>query len=304
MTKVLIVGAGALGQVFGAWLAAGGARISYLVRPGREGWEGASLYRLRRGRAPVAERVTPYEVRSEPPRERWDMVWLCVDSPALRGDWTGALRAVTGEATVVTIGQDPGDLRTLAGVWPREQIVQVTPTLLAYQAPLEREVPAPGVAYWVPPGTATGVTGARAPQVVAALRAGGVRARRVTRAGAGELTAARMIPYIAALESSGWRLPASGPRLRGAAAAVREAVAVVSAQHGLRAPVPVPSWAVGLALRVLPRLLPFDLRRYLETHFTKVSAQTRLMLDGWIAEGSARALPVGRLSAVRDSLPA
>ncbi|MFI7687798.1 ketopantoate reductase family protein [Nonomuraea sp. NPDC049655] len=304
MTKVLIVGAGALGQVFGAWLAAGGARVSYLVRPGREGWEGASLYRLRRGRAPVAERVTPYEVRSEPPRERWDMVWLCVDSPALRGDWTGALRAATGEATVVTIGQDPGDLRTLAGVWPREQIVQVTPTLLAYQAPLEREVPAPGVAYWVPPGTATGVTGARAPQVVAALRAGGVRARRVTRAGAGELTAARMIPYIAALESAGWRLPASGPRLRGAAAAVREAVAVVCAQHGLRAPVPVPSWAVGLALRVLPRLLPFDLRRYLETHFTKVSAQTRLMLDGWIAEGSARALPVGRLSAVRDSLPA
>ncbi|MFI6179856.1 ketopantoate reductase family protein [Nonomuraea sp. NPDC051191] len=304
MSKVLIVGAGALGQVFGAWLAAAGARVSYLVRPGREGWEGASLYRLRWGRAPVGERIVPYEVSSEPPRERWDMVWLCVDSPALRGEWTSALREVTGTATVVTIGQDPGDLHTLARVWPQEQIVQVTPMLLAYQAPLEREVPGPGVAYWVPPGSATGVTGARAPQVVAALRAGGVRARRVTRAGAGELTAARMIPYIAELESSGWRLPVSSTGLRRAAAAVREAAGVVSAQHGLRASLSVPSWAVGLALRVLPWLLPFDLRRYLETHFTKVSAQTRLMLDGWIAEGAARSLPVGRLSALRDSLPA
>ncbi|RSM93303.1 hypothetical protein DMB42_52655 [Nonomuraea sp. WAC 01424] len=304
MSKVLIVGAGALGQVFGAWLAAAGAQVSYLVRPGREGWEGASLYRLRWGRAPVRERIVPYEVISEPPRVRWDMVWLCVDSPALRGEWTNALRAVTGTATVVTIGQDPGDLRTLARVWPQGQIVQVTPMLLAYQAPLDREVPGPGVAYWVPPGSATGVTGARAPQVVAALRAGGVRARQVTRAGTGELTAARMIPYIAELESSGWRLPASSRGLRRAAAAVREAVAVVSAQYGLRASLPVPSWAVGLGLRVLPWLLPFDLRRYLETHFTKVSAQTRMMLDGWIAEGAARALPVGRLSAVRDRLPA
>ncbi|GAA2212523.1 hypothetical protein GCM10009850_079850 [Nonomuraea monospora] len=304
MSKVLIVGAGALGQVFGAWLAAAGAQVSYLVRPGREGWEGASLYRLRRGRPPVSERVVPHRVISEPPAEPFDMVWLCVDSPALRGEWTAALRAATGAATVVTIGQDPGDLSTLARVWPQEQIVQVTPTLLAYHAPLEREVPAPGVAYWMPPGTAMGVTGERAPQVVAALRAGGQRAKRVTRAGAGELTAARMIPYIAGLEASGWRLPASGARLRDAGAAVHEAVAVVSAQHGLRAGVSPPSWAVGLALRVLPWLLPFDLRGYLRTHFTKVSAQTRLMLDGWIAEGSARRLPVGRLSALRDSLPA
>ncbi|MFF4624676.1 ketopantoate reductase family protein [Nonomuraea jabiensis] len=304
MSKVLIVGAGALGQVFGLWLAAAGARVSYLVRPGRESWEGASLYRLRRGRAPVSERIVPYEVISEPRREQWDMVWLCVDSPALRGEWTRALRAAAGAATVVTIGQDPGDLSTLARVWPQEQIVQVTPTLLAYQAPLEREVPAPGVAYWVPPGSAAGVTGARAPQVVAALQGGGVRAKRVTRAGAGELAAARMIPYIAELEASGWRLPASSTRLRGATASVREAVAVVCAQHGLRAPVSVPSWAVGLALRVLPWLLPFNLRSYLETHFTKVSAQTRLMLDGWIAEGAARTLPVGHLSALRDSLPA
>jgi 2-dehydropantoate 2-reductase len=304
MVKVLVIGAGALGQVFGVRLAAGGAKVGYLVRPGRESWGGGSLYRLRRGRAPVHERLEPYEVMSEARDEHWDMVWLCVDSTALRGTWTAALRAATGAATVVTIGQDPGDLSTLAEVWPREQIVQVIPALLAYQAPLGGEVPGPGVAYWVPPGSAMGVAGERAPQVVAALRAGGLRARPVTRAGAAELTAARMIPYIAALEISGWRLPLKGARLRAAGAAAREAVAVVSARHGRRALASVPSWAVGPALRVLPWLLPFDLRRYLEAHFTKVRAQTRLMLAGWIAEGEARTLPVGALSALRRALPA
>ncbi|WP_368773541.1 2-dehydropantoate 2-reductase N-terminal domain-containing protein [Spongiactinospora gelatinilytica] len=30
--RALVVGAGALGQVFGAWLAAGGAQVGYLVK--------------------------------------------------------------------------------------------------------------------------------------------------------------------------------------------------------------------------------------------------------------------------------
>ncbi|GAA2650310.1 hypothetical protein GCM10010412_016000 [Nonomuraea recticatena] len=305
MSKVLVVGAGALGQVFGSWLAEGGAEVSFLVRQGREGWaeDGVELFRLRKGRPAVGRRLVPHQVISRPPREAWDMVWLCVDSPALRGDWTRELRAAAGAATVVTIGQDPHDLDTLAGVWPRESIVQVTPTLLAYQAPLEAEVPGQGVAYWVPPGSAMGAAGARAPQVIDALRRGGARVRRVRKAGSGEVAAARMVPYIAAIESAGWSLRAVRRRLGGAAAASREAVAVTAAQHGGRPPLSVPAWAVGLALRALPLLTPFDLQRYLEAHFTKVGAQTRLMLDGWIADGAARALPVTHLAALRGSLP-
>ncbi|MFG1946730.1 ketopantoate reductase family protein [Nonomuraea sp. NPDC048826] len=290
--KVLIVGAGALGQVFGSWLAAGGARVSYLVKPGREKWAdgGAPVTRLRSGRAPVTGRLVPYEVMSEA-AGTWDMVWLCVDSGALRGETVARLSGSTAGATIVTIGQDLDDLDTLARLWPKERIVQAAPMVLAFPAPS-------GMTYWTPPGAATGVSGPRAPQVVAALRAGGARARRVRRAGAGEMTAARMIPFIAALEQAGWTLP----RLDGAAAAGREAVAVVAARHGRRAALSAPAWAARLALRVLPRLTPFDLWPYLEAHFTKVGAQTRLMLDGWIAEGAARGLPVEHLKALREGL--
>ncbi|MEU8106327.1 2-dehydropantoate 2-reductase N-terminal domain-containing protein [Nonomuraea muscovyensis] len=306
LMKVLVVGAGALGQVFGMWLAAGGAQVSYLVRPGRQHWAaggGAPVYRLRRRGGAVEQRLRPHQVVTEPAAGQsagqWDMVWLCVDSTALPGPWTAGLRAATGGATVVTIGQAPQDHAVLTRTWPAEQIVQVRPALLAYPAPLPGERREPGIAYWVPPGSALGVSGTepRARQVIDALRAGGARARRTRRAGAGDITAARMIPTIAALENAGWSIAAT--RYAGAARASREALAIAAAPHGRRAPLAAPAWAVALALRVLPLLVPFDLPRYLEAHFTKVSAQTRLMLDGWIAEGAARGLPVTHLRALR-----
>jgi 2-dehydropantoate 2-reductase len=283
------------------WLATGGAQVSYLVKPGRERWagDGAMLYRLRRWGKPAEQRLFPYEVVTEPPAGPWDMVWLCVDSTALSGPWTAAVSAAAGSATVVTISQASQDQAVLTSSWPPEQIVRVTPTVFAYQAPLAAEVSRPGIAYWSPPLSTLEVRGteSRTRQVIAALRAGGARARATRRAGGGDISAARMIPFIAALENAGWSVAAA--QYTRAAAAGREAVTIAAVQHGRRAPLAVPAWAAALAMRVLPPLVPFDLLRYLETHFTKVSAQTRLMLDGWIDEGAALGLPVTHLRALR-----
>ncbi|WP_158578769.1 ketopantoate reductase family protein [Spongiactinospora rosea] len=297
--RVLVVGAGALGQVFGAWLAAGGAQVGYLVKPGREKWGegGVPVYRLGRGGA-VEQRLVPHEVLTRPVPGKWDMVWLCVDSTALSGRWMADLRDATGSATVVTITQSGQDVAILAEVWPREQIVQVTPAVFAYQAPLAVEVPRPGIAYWVPPGATLGVHGgeARVREVVAALRAGGVRAKAERLAGGGDLDAARMMPFIAALENATWSIRATRYAL--AAGASREALAITAARYGRRPPSGVPAWLARAALRVLPRVVPFDLPAYLRTHFTKVSAQTGLMLEEWIEEGTARGLPVTDLKAL------
>lgn len=297
--RVLIVGAGALGQVFGLWLAGGGARVTYLVRPGRERWadDGVEVTRLRRWRRPDVRRLAPHGVVSPSGLARlgaWDMVWLCVDSTALAGDWTNDLRDATGTATVVTIGQGPHDLAVLERTWPTERIVRVTPNVLAHQTP--------DVVYWVPPGASMGVSGeqGRAREVMGALRAGGIRASEQRDHGAADIAAARMIPYIAALEGSGWSRLDS----RRAAAASREAVAIVAALHGTRTPPAVPAWAGRFALSALPHLAPFDTRRYLEDHFTKVGAQTRMMLDGWVGEGTRRGLPVHNLVRLRNDLPA
>ncbi|MEV6106999.1 hypothetical protein AB0M28_20115 [Streptomyces sp. NPDC051940] len=307
--KILMVGAGALGQVFGLWLAKGGATVSYLVKPGRGGWpeEGRTVFRLRSGRKPVVERLRPDRVLDDPADGKWDAVWLCVSSDALREPWVAGLRALVGTATIVTVGQDLHDRAILARTWPDEQIVQVVPSVLAYQAPLADEVPMAGIAYWLPPGAApmVGGTDDRARPVIEALRAGGVRAKRETRAGTGELQAALQVPYVAALEAVGWSLPALRAGLRLPSLAAGEALAVVAALNGRKPPRTVaPPWLVGALLRLLPRLAPFDLPRYLEAHFTKVGAQTRQMLDGWINEGKSRGLQVDRLGELRQSLSA
>ncbi|MFJ2116643.1 hypothetical protein ACIOEX_33000, partial [Streptomyces sp. NPDC087850] len=286
-----------------------GASVTYLVRPGGEPWDenGLPLFRLRRPGTPVAERLRPAAVITDADLkdEGWDAVWLCVSSTALHEPWVRGLRDRIGGATVVTIGQDPRDLPALAALWPDGRIVQVVPSVLAYQAPLTDEVPSPGVAYWVPPGMPHTVIGeeTRTRRVAAALRAGGARARRTGRAGSAELGAARMIPYIAALEGVGWSLPALRARLGPAASATREAVAVTAAlQHREPPRLSVPAPAAGVVLRALPLVAPFDLPRYLEAHFTKVAAQTRQMLDTWITEGAARGLPVDRLRELRENL--
>jgi hypothetical protein len=305
--KVLVVGDGALGQVFGLRLAMGGASVSYLVNPGRANWgpDGRTLYRLRRLGKPVAQQLRPHGVHTEVADDRWDMVWLCVPSTALRGPWLRGLRDAVGTATVVSIGQDLHDRAVLADVWPPEQIVQVMPSVLAYSAPLVAEVPAPGIAYWMLPGTVTVVSGSadRARAVMVALRAGNMRAWHSGRTGLGELAAALMMPYIAALEVAGWSLSALRAELGPPAEASAEAVAVVAALGTVNPPrLRPPTWLVGLILRLLPPLVPFDLERYLRVHFTKVGAQTRLMLDGWIAEGESRHLPVARLRELRRAL--
>ncbi|WP_327112764.1 hypothetical protein OHB12_29630 [Nocardia sp. NBC_01730] len=306
--RVLIVGDGALGQVFGMRLGFGGASMSYLVKPGRTGWAntGRTLYQLRRLGKPVTQQLRPEGVHAEIPDGTWDMVWLCVSSTALRGSWLSDLRNAIGAATVVSIGQDLHDRAVLEEVWPAEQVVQVVPSMLAYSAPLTAEVPAPGIAYWMPPGSTLKVLGDRADRtrveaVATALRAGGLRARPSTQAGASEGIAALTMPYIAALEVASWSLPALLSDVGPAAEASAEASAIVAAQTGGRQS-RAPKLVVKMALRLLPVLTPFDLARYLEAHFTKVADQTRLMLAGWIAEGEAHALPVTRLRELRSSL--
>ncbi|WP_253773896.1 ketopantoate reductase family protein [Goodfellowiella coeruleoviolacea] len=312
--RVLVVGGGALGQVFGLRLAQAGGQVSYLVKPGQSGWqrEGRVVYRLRRTGPPVARRLVPERVFTSPAEtagQDWDAVWLCVPSTVLTGPWVDELRDHVGAATVVLIGQDSQDLPTLRRVWPVEQIVQAVPTLLAYAAPLADEpLPEPGIAHWVPPGAAVAVSGARerVDPVVRALRRGGLRARNAGPVGTGDALAALMVPHLAALEIADWSVPALLANPRPGAAAAREATAVVAALHGRRPPAAVVTapWLASLAFRLLPVLAPFDVPRYLRAHFTKVAAQNRLMLDGWIAAGRARGLPVDQLRRLRQALPA
>jgi hypothetical protein len=303
--NVLVVGAGALGRVFGGRLAAGGASVSVLVKPGQRSAaeRGYPLLRLHRVRSAVPAMFTPARVFADAGEVTgdWDAVWLCVHSPALGEHWIEALRARIGSASVVTIGQGLSDRTALERHWPSAQILELVPSLLAF------EENTPAIAYWVPPGVPLQVAGepGRAKQIVGALRRGGLAAWYTGTRGRGSLMAALNLPYFVALETAGWSFDRLETQLELPAAAAREAARVTAKALSTAPP---PSLAtsppvVRIGLRVLRWLAPFDFEQYARRHFTKIGAQTREMLDVWIETARSFGLSSAHIEQLRSALP-
>jgi ketopantoate reductase len=317
-TRALVVGAGAVGQVYGLHLARGGAEVAFLVKPryAAAAREGFTLYALndRRGRTtPV--RFGGYEVLTgddEVARSRWDQVYVTVSSTALRGPWLPGLAAAAGDATVVSLQPGIEDREVLLAHVPAERLVSGVIVLIAYAAPLpgETRFPEPGIAYWFPPLAAAPLSGPRERlrAVVAALRAGGMAAKEhpdVPRSVG--FPSAIMMPYLLALEAAGWKLGRIGERAGEAGLAARQAIDVVARKHGRRPPL------IGLATRPLvvraglwlgTKIIPLDLETYLREHFTKVGDQTRLMVSQYIDAAKQTGLPAAALEGLRDAVGA
>lgn len=313
---VLVVGAGAVGQVFGQHLARGGARVTFMVRAQRreEAARGFDLYPLngfRRGSRPL--HFTQFELISstrELAARRFDQVYVTVPSPAMEGPWLRELIAAVGDATLISLQPDAQDHALMRAAGARaEALVYGAIALVSYAAPLpgETRFPVPGTAYWLPPlarspfsgpgelqGSARDRNRARVSEVVAALRRGGLPAMRhpdVERALA--LPSAIGMTYLTALERAGWsaRRLREGDLLALCARALRESVAIVSAsRNGPAAAVAgvlTHPRLLALLLWIGARLTPFPLDRYLQQHFTKVGAQTRLIVARILAQAEA-----------------
>lgn len=298
--RTLIVGAGPLGRAFAARLATT-STVTFLVRPQR----GAALtkgFDVKDMSGKRTARVVPDAVLDDlrdVARTRWDAVLLTVPSPALREPWIAELAAAIGESTVITTGQGIADLPALHTAFAQRQLVTLVPTAFAFGLPIGSAAPVT-TGFWFPPGSAAAWGDAeRVASVVAALRASGIRARRVGRSGAGELLAATSIPAIASAQVNGWVIDRASARE--AAAAATQARAIVAAVHGARAST-VRATVIRIAFRIVPRLAPFDFLAYARHHFDKAAPQTVGMLDEWILEGMARSLPVSALSELRTRL--
>jgi ketopantoate reductase len=321
---VLVVGAGAVGQVFGQHLARGGARVTFLVRAQRrdEAARGFDLYPLngfRRGSDPL--HFTQFELISstrELAARRFDQVYLTLPSPAMQGPWLRELIAATGDATLISLQPDAQDHALIRAAGAQaEALVYGAIALVSYAAPLpgETRFPVPGTAYWLPPlarslfsgprdlqGPARDRNRARVSEVVAALRRGRLPAMRhpdVERALA--LPSAIGMTYLTALERAGW----STRTLRASdlqalcTRALRESVAIVRAggnplPHG--ASIVARPRLLALLLWLGARLAPLPLDRYLQQHFTKVGAQTRLIVARMLAQAEAAGTPAPALA--------
>lgn len=310
--KILIVGAGAVGQVYGRHLAMGGAEVWCLVKPAHveAAARGFVLYDLRRSRKPPPVAFHPagfLSTADDVSRDSWDQVWLCISSPALRGSWLDPFLSAIGNATLVNLTPGLDDLDYLEKRFPASRLISGVIAAIAWQTPLRTETrPEPGIAYWFPPLSASLFDGPMKAEIaitalVATLRRGGCPARKQRDAAhVGALASAAMLPIIRGIELEGWSLSrfARSERAALAARAAREAMTVVArvsgqkipwSRHLVRAPI------VKAAMTLGPHLVPFDLEVYLQHHFKKVGDQTEQMLGEYVAHGRALGCPVKAL---------
>jgi len=328
-TRVLVIGAGAVGQVFGYHLQRAGAAVTFFVRDKHKervqrGFDLYALSMLRGRRARVEpvhfERFEVITSLADIAAGRFEQVYLALPSNAVRDPWMKELAAALGSsdpnaATIISIQPMADDREAIlaAGV-PEARLVSGLISFLAYAAPLEGETrfAASGLAYWLPPLTAAPFSGpdARTRAVVRLLNQGGLHARRhpdVPRT-VGFPTAIGMA-YITALEAAGWSLRAfrTGPELSLGARAAREASAIVARTTGkaflstqLTAALAFYPALIRLVLWFAERIVPLPLEAYVRAHFTKVREQTRLILSSLITAGHTANLPVHELEVLTE----
>jgi 2-dehydropantoate 2-reductase len=314
--KILVVGAGAVGQAFAYWLIRGGAELTFLVKPKYTESMGAGqrVYPLNRTRW-KGEDLGRYDVMddlSEVAQQSWDQVWLCVASTALTESWLAELAGAIGSATLVSLTPGLEDKDRICRFVPEEQVVLGMIPFMSFQAPLPgstRNVE-PGVAWYVPPFSPTPFSGPseRRDWVIYALEQGGGQAASHVDVGRSTAAVAAVFqPYLIALELADWRFRTvrKHAALKLAQKAGEEALEVVRRFHGSAPRLPGllnRPWVLKAVTYGGPWLPPYDLETFLRVHFSKVGSQTMAMLETWCERAEAADLPHDALDALRESL--
>ena len=315
--NVAVLGAGALGQPFGYHLSEGGADLTFVVKEKyrEETEEGFTLHRHHMLGATEALEFDDFDVVVDYDRlgeQEWDQLWLCVSSPAIRGEWIEELLEAVGETTLVSIQPGIDDREYLEERYPAERIVSGRVSMIAYPTPLPGEdLPEGDIAYFLPPGERIWLGGEaeRAGMVAEVLEAGGCPSG--VREDLREymlFSGALLETVVAGLEVAGWSLKGFRQHeiFEVALQAGREARDVVAARFDTTPPLSMKlaggSLTMRLGLMLAPGVMPFDLEAYLERHFTKVSDQTREELEAFIESGRSEGLEVEALEQLRASL--
>ena len=292
--RVLVIGAGAIGQVFGYSFSMGGAEVTFLTRPkyADAARAGFVLYPMNRS---ASTRNTPVKFtefsvatdQDEAMKERWDVVVLALSSVALRsGDWFDRLCDSLGDAQLLSLLAGSDDPPYILERLPEQQVSWGMLAVISFRAPLpQQDLPEPGVAFWFPWMSQLGFSGSRL-DFLPFLAKGGMPVR-VTDSVKREVafTGAILDKTIFALESAGWSfasLISDRELMPLAVRAMHESWALASKVHGVNRP-----FALGLiwpmhlrfVLRLAPRVMPFDLEQFFEFHYNKVSEQQMMHLQ-------------------------
>jgi ketopantoate reductase len=320
--RVLIVGPGAVGQVYARHLQMAGVQVDLYARPAtaKRLQPGFWMYPLHeKHRATTGVHMGDMNVFSSPEdlvTIPFDQVWLCVPSPALQGEWLKEVLDAASPKSVVNMTPGYRDEERLAQVYSGPLVLGMI-QFISYQSPLahpqagETTAPIekgpapknPGIAYWLPPLVKGSFGGDEheAKATVRTLKKGRFLATfdRNIRQKSG-LGSALLMPLIAALEKEDWRFKRlkRSPYLKLALQASREVTEAIASDLGVAPPIwrkLLHPWVVTVVMVFAQRMMPFDIEVFLAYHFTKVSAQTTAMLATFQALAEQEGTPARAL---------
>ena len=299
--QILLIGAGAVGLVYGKHFSDAGHDVTFFVREKYldELSKGVTLYHLNRSRSlndPI--HFKSYDLISsfdELKNKNWDQVYLCFSSTALQSfDFAGFKDRLTGKPTIVMLQPSIEDYEVLVKTFPADQIVEGMITLISYSAPLATETTdQPGTAYWIPPMMPTPFSGPkeRRNDVIKIFRQGSMSANSTKSVQLKSLFPASFLAtFLTALEASGWKfeqLKKDQALLVQFRSAMDEVFTGLEIKHGTKRPFPFRFAASPVIVKILlslaPKVMPMDIETYFEYHFTKVKSQTKFYMNNYLA---------------------
>lgn len=296
MNNILLVGAGAVGQVHGYKLAAQECTtVSYLIKPKylNRLKNGMTLYDLNKGKKNISPiTFTDYELYTSIlalKSQQWDQVHFCLSSDDLHRFDLQALRDCVGENAVIVLLQ-PGatDYNCVTDVFDPAQVVRGSISVLAYQTPLPSDCyDVDGVAYWFPPTIKMVFTGSekQTSTVQQTFQQAKIKSSVSEQLAKNYIFLSSLLMiFVTVLESNGWsfkKLAANSKHIKLITKASRTVIKGLEYEQEIQAPLYFryfPVWALKLALNVVPFYTPFNLEEFVAQHFKKLSNQTRFNL--------------------------
>jgi len=321
--KVLVVGCGAVGQVFGLFLQKSGVELGLYDQPAtvdrlKQALEhgGMPLFQISHshGRDPIAHRLGNYQVvmdLGECQRFKPDQIWFTTPSPVYHSEWFREFLQNVPSERVVCFAPEGARSEFYPESGGKERLVFGGITFMAWQGDLEGGGGRPeGVNFWLPPlGIPLTGTQKACGEVEQLLKKAGFRVEVQKQASPMQASVtAVMTTFVAGLELSGWSFEAfrKSPWLKRAANGSREAV--LSQLSGADI---FTRTLLGILLSLtrfylatffLPLLPPFDLEKYLRFHYLKTRQQTLTLLDVFAGDGKRRGLPVENIEILLQGL--
>jgi 2-dehydropantoate 2-reductase len=320
--QILIIGAGAVGSVYGYFASLADHDVSYLIKPKyRASLEGGMTLYHWKGRRAETVTFRDYQLFDSVESLRaktFDAVLVTLPSDKLKeGDWFARLLPNIGEAKIWSLQPNSTDIEWISsqlGSSAEGRLVWGRIPIISYLAPLPGEnFEKSGYAFYIPPGGKALWSSGKpelAREAAEIFSAGGLpskaSAEDFRRQGILSENLLRMI--VAGLEKSEWSFDRlmNGENLYLVREGLREATAIHAKRYGVADPGKKTSGRIssslfGLrtALKVARLVIPFDLEAFFRVHFTKVERQMHEALDEMVAYGKRNGFSTTNLILLR-----